>query len=93
MEHRSLISGVIPLDWKIARISPLFKEGNRNQVTNYRPISVLPILGKLLERVVHDQLYKYFTDNNLIHSSQSGFRSGHSTNTCVSTVLNSIYSN
>ena len=73
------------------KVFPLFKEGSRNEVTNYRPISVLPVLEKILERVVHDQLYSFFTANSLFNSSQSGFRQGHSTTTCAFTVLNDIY--
>ncbi len=91
--NQSLATGIIPLDWKVARVSPLYKDGNRNIPTNYRPISVLPIFGKVLERVVHDQLYKFFSDNNLFHGCRSGFRPGHPTTTSVATVLNNIYLN
>ena len=73
---------------KTAKVSPLYKDGSCNDVGNYRPISVLPILGKILERVVYDQLYAYFTDNNLLNPCQSGFRPGHSTSTCTALLVN-----
>ena len=62
-------------------------------MSNYRPISVLPILSKILERVVHDQLYDYLTSNNILHPCQSGFRSNHSTNTTLIDVTDHILSN
>ena len=79
------------MDWKIARVTPLLKAGNRSDMGNYRPISVLPIMGKVLERVVHDQLYSFLEDHNLLHPAQSGFRPAHSTITCTLSVLNDIY--
>ena len=74
----SLSGAVVPLEWKRARVTSLFKSDNREEMTNYRPISVLPVMGKILERVVHDQLYEYLNANNMLHSSQSGFCPGFS---------------
>ena len=53
----SLQSGVVPSEWKPARVIPLFKKGKADNVDNYRPISVLPVVSKVLERAVHHQLY------------------------------------
>ena len=58
---------------------------------NYRPISILPTVGKVLERIIHDQLYNYLTVNNLLISRQSGFRKGYSTGTCIVDLLHNIY--
>ena len=80
--NRSLFTGQIPLDWKIAEVSPLYKDGSRNEILNYRPISVPPVMGKVLERNVHDQTMDFFCENNLIDRNQAGFRSGHSTISC-----------
>ena len=63
-------TGCFPPTWKLAKISPLFKKGP----SNYRPISVLPTISKLLEKAVHMQLYSYFRDNNLLSQKQFGFR-------------------
>ena len=62
--------------WKIAVVTPLHKSGDTSKPTNYRPISVLPCLGKILERVIHTQLYNYLTVYELIAPQQSGFRKG-----------------
>ena len=88
----SLRLSVVPMEWKRARVSPLFKSGDRSEMTNYKPISVLPVMGKILERIVHDQLYRYLDENNLLHPAQSGFRPGHSTVSSTVIFLNSIYS-
>ena len=56
------------------KISPLFNRGNKQDPSNYRPISVLPTISKLLEKAVHMQLYSYLRDNNLLSQKQFGFR-------------------
>jgi len=55
---------------KIARITPVFKSGNKNDLSNYRPISILPTLSKVLERVVYNKLYNYLDKLNIIVPSQ-----------------------
>ncbi len=59
----SLCTSVFPSDWKQAKVTPIFKDGDRSDVSNYRPISVLSIVSKILERAVHNQLYTYLTNN------------------------------
>ena len=86
----SIHTSVFPNEWKKAKVTPIFKDGDKTDVSNYRPISVLPILSKILERSVHDQLYNYLTCNNLLHPCQSGFRSKHSTNTALLDVTDHI---
>ena len=62
----------------------MFKQGNRSNVNNYRPISVIPVVAKVFERIVNDQLYDdYLTKNDLISSHQSGFGSLRSTVTAL----------
>ena len=68
----SLRDGVIPGEWKCARVIPLFKKGKRNSMDNYRPISVLPVASKLLERVVHTQLYCFLCKHQLLSPYQCG---------------------
>ncbi len=80
-----------PEVWRIGCVTPVFKEGDRSDPSNYRPISILPCLGKLTERVIHTQLYKYVTDHDSISKCQSGFRKGHSTGTCLISFLSNIY--
>ena len=87
----SINTKVFPDIWKEAIVTPLFKSGQRDDPNNYRPISVLSTISKVLERCVHDQLYSYLSVNNLLNDRQSGFRKGHSTSTCLVDFLDNIY--
>jgi len=89
----SLSKGIFPQDHKVAKVTTLFKSGTRDQVENYRLISVLPIVAKMFEKEVHSQLYKYLTDNNLLHPSQYGFRRKRSTQTALIKVIDNWLSN
>ena len=79
----SLLSEAVPSGFKDARVSPLFKKGSRLDPSNYRPVSILNVLSKILERAAHKQLVEYLEKNKLFSGSQSGFRSGFSTDTCI----------
>ena len=68
---------------KIAKLIALFKKGSRTEAKNYRPISLLPLLSKIFEKVVHIQTDNFFTANQILYTHQSGFRSKHSTETCL----------
>ena len=69
----------IPLDWKTADISAIFKKGNKLDVGNYRPISLTCICCKIMESIIRDHIFKYFIDNKLFSSNQFGFIKGRST--------------
>ena len=88
--NQSLRSGIHPQEWKCAKVIPLFKEGNHSNLNNYRPISIVPIVAKVFERITYDQVYGYLTENNLISSQQSGFRSLHSTVTALLEATNNL---
>ena len=88
----SLKLSSFPNNAKIAKIKPLFKKGSRLDPKNYRPVSLLPILSKLFERVVHDQTQCYLDENELFYKFQSGFRKNHSTNFCLSYLNDKITS-
>ena len=81
--ERSINTGIFPAEWKLARVTPIFKKGSKSDLDNYRPISVTPIVSKIFERIVFDQLYQYLNENNLLTNCQSGFRSLHSTLTAL----------
>ena len=66
--------GVYPDIWKNANVTPVYKKGDKQQINHYRPISLLPICGKILEKIIFNQLYSFLTNNNLITKNQSGFR-------------------
>ena len=86
----SLNTHTVPTLWKSAKISPVFKSGNPDLVENYRPISILPILSKLLEQTVHDRLYNFFEDNNILSNCLFGFRKRRSTKLATVLLCDSI---
>ena len=75
--------GIFPDDWKCARVTPLFKQGERSDLNNYQPISVIPVIAKVFERIMYDQLYSFLTKEDVISKQQPGFRSLHSTVTAL----------
>ena len=77
--NQSINSGVFPSKMKLAKIIPIFKKGDIHDLENYRPISLLPSTSKVIEKIMHLQIYDYFTNKNLLYKSQYGFRSKHST--------------
>lgn len=77
--NMSVSSGIVPNNLKIARVVPIHKQGDKRDINNYRPISILPALSKILEKIVNDRLYTFLNKNNLINPLQFGFRKGHST--------------
>ena len=79
----NLVSGIFPDDWKCARVTPLFKQGEPSDLNNYRPISVISVIAEVFERIIYDQLYNFLTNEDIISNHQSGFRSLHSTVTAL----------
>ena len=84
-------SGIVPQEWKMANVVPVYKKGSKSSVVNYRPISLLPICGKLLEKLIFNSLYLYLSSNNLITPNQSGFRSGDSCPNQLLFLVNEIH--
>ena len=75
-------------DCKVAKLKPLYKKGTKTDPKNFRPISLLPIVSKVFEKVIHDQTMEYLTDNNILYKYQSGFHKNHSTDTSLSYLTN-----
>ena len=73
-------------------MKPLFKKNSRSEVGNYRPVSILSVVSKLLEKAVYVQLESYLTENNLLYNLQSGFRGSYSTDTCLTYLTDHIRS-
>ena len=72
-------TGIFPDKWKIATIVPIFKGGNKEDVANYRPVSLLPVTGKIFEKILHYQLVNFLDDNDFLSDKQNGFRKDRST--------------
>ena len=72
--NQMLTTGIFPDAFKVAKIIPIFKKGDSSLLVNYRPISLLPTISKVFERVIHDQMYEYFNNFNLLAEQQYGFR-------------------
>ena len=77
--NQSLLNGIFPDKLKLAKVKPLYKKGDSSSFQNYRPISLLPSISKVFEKVVHLQVYDYFVKNDLFFDSQYGYRKNHST--------------
>jgi hypothetical protein len=86
----SLATGVVPTQLKIAKIIPVFKSGDLSIMDNYRPISLFNTFSKILEKVVHNRLVSFLNLNNLLSTSQYGFRKEHSTIHPLTKFLNFI---
>ena len=91
--NQTMSTGIFPNALKIAKVRPLYKKGEQSSLNNYRPISLLPTISKIFERVLYNQIYKYFNDNNLISEQQYGFRSQHSTELATIKLMDNIIKN
>ena len=88
--NKSLETGIFPDIFKNADVVPLYKCGERNLTTNYRPISLLPTLSKLLEKVVYNRVYTFLDNTDQLYQSQYGFRSKHSCENAIQELLGRI---
>ena len=86
-------TGIFPDQLKLAKVIPLHKKDSQTNISNYRPISLLPSLSKVLERVAFEQLSTYFVSNNLFHNNQYGFRSNHSTELAALHLMDKLIQN
>ena len=86
----SINSGIVPDEFKSARVCPIYKKSSRLEVGNYRPVSILAVVSKILEKAVYNQLENYLVKNNLLYHLQSGFRAKYSTDTCLIHLIDHI---
>ena len=91
--NRSLNEGYFPNQMKIAEVVPLFKSKERDISSNYRPISLLMVISKLLEWIVYKRTFQFITDTGQLYESQYGFRKNHSCNDAISELLGEILHN
>ena len=85
--------GLFPDSLKVATIIPIHKKGHNSIISNYRPISLLPIFSKILEKCIKSRLLKYMNSKNIIHPAQFGFQSNKSTQDAILHVIENIYEN
>ncbi|CAH2211312.1 jg23354 [Pararge aegeria aegeria] len=83
--------GTFPNLMKHSKLIPLFKSGNKNDINNYRPISILPALSKIFEKIILNQLLYHFNVNNLLHPEQYGFTKGRSTTDAGAKLIKHVY--
>ena len=89
----SLESGIFPKMFKTAKVLPLYKKGDRLLLENYRPVSLLCSLSKVLEKIVFDKIVQFLTQHNILSDSQHGFRRGRNTQTAIIRFINNLYDN
>ena len=90
--NHCLSTSTFPSKWKTAKVTPIFKRnGSRDEKANYRPISVLPVLSKILEKHIAQHLYNHLKDNELLHRLQSGFRKSFSTETAFLRLVDQLF--
>ena len=90
--NSSLSYAEVPDSWKHSLVYPIHKSGDPSDPSNFRPISIVPVFAKIVERAVHQQLYNYLSQNHLLSSSQHGFRHRHSTETALISITDQILS-
>lgn len=88
----SFMTGLVPDCFKIARVIPVFKKGSNTQMSNYRPISLLSIFNKLLEKFIYKRLISFLNKHYLISNSRYGFRAKHSTTHAILMIIDKIQS-
>ena len=80
IQYNKLISeGKFPSILKLGKITPIFKKENEELLENYRPVSTLPLFGKIFEKIIYKRLYSFLVGQGILHDSQFGFRKSHST--------------
>ena len=92
IHKKCLDTGRFPISWKKGNVLLIHKKENNQLKKNYRPISLLPICGKIFEKLIFDLIYEYLFENQLFTSSQSGFRPGDSTVNQLLSITHAIYS-
>ena len=78
--------GYMPAQWKTANVTPCYKKGDKHTPSNYRPISLLSIISKVMEKLISMKMWKHLNSNDLISNKQFGFRAGHSTSDALTYV-------
>ena len=81
---------MFPTDFQVAKLKPLYKKGSTTLPRNYQPISLLPLISKIIEKMIDDQTQASLDENKILYRFQSGFRKNFSTDSCLSYLNNKI---
>ena len=88
--NQSFRQGSVPRDLKISKVIPIFKSGENDQFSNYRPVSILPVFSKLIEKLFYKRLLNYINSNNILYHGQYGFREKSSTTLALIDLIEDI---
>jgi hypothetical protein len=88
--YASFASGIFPEILKIAILNPLYKKGNTEEAQNYRPISLISVFSKIVEKLMYSRVMLFITKNNILNDAQHGFCEGKSTKTATHAFLENI---
>ena len=88
--NKSIHQAICPDELKVAKVFPVYKSGDKTNISNYRPISVLSFFSKVFEKIVYNHVIDFIDTNNLLSKQQFGFRKNHSTNHAVITLIDRI---
>ena len=89
----SIALGSFPIQWKAATVTAVYKKGNRTDINNYRPISILPLVAKIFERAVNRQLRIFLESHKLLSQHQHGFRKLHSCQSALISLTDTLFTN
>jgi hypothetical protein len=86
----SLNSGVFPHVWKTAKVKHSYKKGDKYDMWNYRPVSIIPVFAKLLERLMYNRIISCLYQNKILSEAQNGFRKGKSIDTFIGRIQKAL---
>ena len=89
---KALTTGVFPSEWKKGKVVPCYKKGDKQNLKSYHPVSLLPICGKIFERLIFNEMFSFFLANNLLVLNQTGFKPGDSCINQFLSITHEIYS-
>ena len=89
--NKSMTEGVFPKELKVAKVTPIYKGKDKTEFNNYRPISLLNVISKIYEKIMHNRLYKFCDRFKILHEGQYGFRTGRSTIDALTELCGKIY--
>ena len=88
--NKSISQGIFPSELKLARVIPIFKSNDKQNVSNYRQISILTFFSKVFEKILHNNIYKFMERNKIINENQFGFCKGHGTQHAIISLIDKI---